>query len=313
MTDRDWAALERGEPLAKILPTDKREIAIVGAIRIVADRDRLIARYRSIENLKRSAIVLDAGAFSPVPQASDLARLAFEDHGLDLRDCQPGDCPVRLAAAEISRFHREVDWNASDWRTRSATVWRDVLASYAAAYQQKGRAGLPVFVNKAESLSVASELELLMSHYGFLADYSPTLHAYLRSPDPGGPTGTERMLYWTKEDFGVRPIIRISNQVIQPAARSNDPVIVTSNQVYGDHYLDAAITATLALTAPEDEGRSFYMISVNRVRTRSLTGLLRTMVRSTVQGRSRDAMRKILIATKSALETEQRHSGREQR
>jgi hypothetical protein len=117
------------------------------------------------------------------------------------------------------------------------------------------------------------------------------------------------VLFWTKEDFGVRPIIRISHQIIQDAQRVNDPVIVTSNQVYADHYLDAAITATLALAATEDEGRSFYMISINRARTRSLTGFMRTMVRSAVQGRSRDAMRKILEATKTALEAEQRQTG----
>ena len=310
ITDREWAAVERGEPVAKIVPTDKREIAIVGAVRIAADRDRLITRYRSIENLKRSAIVLDAGTFSPVPQASDLARLTFEDHGLNLRDCRPGDCAVRMAAAEIARFHRDVDWNAPDWRSRSAAVWRDVLAGYAAAYQQAGRGALPTFANKPEPLSVASELDLLIGSYSFLADYSPALHEYLRRLGPDGPPGTEHVLYWTKEDFGVRPIIRISHQVIQSATRSNDPVIVTSNQVYADHYLDAAITATLALSVGEDDRRSFYMVSVNRVRTRSLTGLMRTIVRSTVQSRSRDAMRKILLATKPALEAEQRQTGR---
>ena len=298
--------MERGEPLARILTTDRREVAVVGAVRIAASRDRLVARYRSIDNLKRSAIVLDAGVFSHEPRVSDLDRLAFEDRGLDLRDCKPGDCQVRLAPEDIARFHREVDWNKPDWRTRSAAVWREVLAGHAAAYQRGGRTGLPVYANKAESLSVASELELLLASYAFLADYSPGLHAYLRSLGPEGLAGTDRVLYWTKEDFGVRPIIRISHQIIQGAARSNDPVIVTSNQVYADHYLDAAVTVTLALNAADDDGRSFYMISVNRVRTRSLTGFLRTMIRSTVQNRSRDMMQKILTATKLALEAEQR-------
>ena len=305
VTDREWAALQRGEPLARILPTDKREIAVVGAIRIAADRNQLAARYRSIENLKRSAIVLDAGVFGATPAAADLSRLVFEDHGLDLRECTPGDCRVRLAADEIARFHREVDWNAADWRTRSAAVWRDVLAGYAAAYQQNGRKALPVFANKAEPVGVASEFDLLLANYGFLADYSPTLHSYLRTLGPAAPPDTERTLYWTKEDFGVRPIIRISHQIIKAPAQSNDPLIVASNQVYADHYLDAAITATLALSVEDDE-RSFYMISINRARTRSLTGVLRTMIRSTVQRRSRDAMRKILIATNSALEGERR-------
>ena len=306
ISDREWAAVERGEPLARILTTDRREVAVVGAVRITASRDRLVARYRSIDNLKRSAIVLEAGVFSHEPRVSDLDRLAFEDRGLDLRDCKAGDCAVRLTPEDIARFHREVDWNAPDWRTRSAAVWREVLAAHAAAYQRGGRTGLPVYANKAESLSVASELELLLASYAFLAHYSRGLHAYLRSLGPDGPAATEHVLFWTKEDFGVRPIIRISHQIIQGAARNNDPVIIASNQVYADHYLDAAMTVTLALSAADDDGRSFYMISVNRARTRSLTGFLRAMIRSTVQNRSRDMMQKILAATKSALEAEQR-------
>jgi hypothetical protein len=45
------------------------------------------------------------------------------------------------------------------------------------------------------------------------------------------------------------------------------------------------------------------MLSVNRVRTRSLTSLMRGVVRTIVQRRSRDAMEGILKSTKSALET----------
>lgn len=60
----------------------------------------------------------------------------------------------------------------------------------------------------------------------------------------------------------------------------------------------------MALDVPDEHGEGFYMIAVNRARTRSLTGFLRSMVRSTVQGRSRDAMRRILSATKAALESE---------
>jgi hypothetical protein len=44
------------------------------------------------------------------------------------------------------------------------------------------------------------------------------------------------------------------------------------------------------------------MISVSRARTRSLSGMLRSFVRSTVQNRSRDALRKILVSTKTSLE-----------
>ena len=303
ITDAEWAAIERGEPVAKVLDGDSREVAVAGVVRIAASSEPLVARYRDINHLKRSSVVLDVGRFSPTPVASDLTRARFEDHGLDLRNCRPSDCVVRLSETDIARFHREVEWTAPDWRDRSAAVWRDVLAGYAAAYGRAGRTALPVFVNKGEPLRVASELGLLLQQFGFVAAFSPDFLSYMRDFMPTGPSQAEHTLYWSKEDFGVRPILRVSHQVIYRAPSIPPVTIVATNQVYADHYLDAALTVTLAIHRADDDRRQhFYLVSVSRARTRSLTGLLRSFVRSTVQNRSRDALRKVLTSTKTFLE-----------
>jgi len=297
-TDAEWAAVERGEAVAKVLESDAREVAIAGAVRITGSRATLLQRYRDISLLKTSALVLDVNRFSPSPSAADLERAPFEDRSLDLRDCKPGDCAVRLSGADIARFHREVDWRAADWRTQSAAVWREVLAEHARAYRASGRRALPQYVNRAEPLSVAAELSLLVADYGFLATYAPELHRYLGDLTSPGPPGTEHQLYWSKEDFGVRPILRISHQIIVHGTADLPVSVVATNQVYADHYLDAALSVTLAIEA----GRDFYMVTMNRARTRSLSGMLRRIVRSIVQTRSRDTMRRILVTTKTAIE-----------
>jgi hypothetical protein len=97
----------------------------------------------------------------------------------------------------------------------------------------------------------------------------------------------------------VRPVFRISHQIVFPMA---DAVLIATNQVYADHYLDAALGLTIAVDTGDGGARGFYMIAVNRARTRSLSGFLRRFARGTVQGRSREAMRKILTATRFALE-----------
>lgn len=302
-TDADWAAVENGAPVAKVLETDARELAIAGAVRIAAPRERLVARLRDVDHLKRSAVVLDVGRFRRPPTASDLSNAPFEDYSLDLRDCRPGDCRVRLTAADIESFHHTIDWRSNDWRTRAATVWRDVLARHAATYGELGRKGLPVYVNKADPLNVASELSVLARSFAFVAQYSPEFYAYLKEFGPSRPAGTEETLYWSKEDFGIRPVFRISHQILFPGSGSESPVLVATNQVYADHYLDAALGVTVAVEILDGRaGRSFYLVAVNRARTRSLSGMLRRMVRGTVQGRSREAMRKILSAAKSGLE-----------
>lgn len=304
-SDLEWEAVNRGESVARILDTESREIAVVGAVRVDGSLDVLLDRIRDIDNLKRSQIVIDAGRFGAVPRPSDLERLPLEERSLDLRTCRAGDCQVRLSASDVARFRREVNWSAPDWRDQSAGLWHEVLASYAAAYQKQGRRALPEYVNKAQTLSVAAELGLILREYGFVATYSRELHDYLQEFGPRGPAGSQQTLYWSKEDFGVRPVLRISHQVVYRNGRS---AFVVTNQVYADHYLDAALGLTAGLEAGPPE-RGFYLVSVNRARSRSLSGFFRRFVRSTVQSRSREAMRKVLNTTRIAIENHGRTAG----
>jgi hypothetical protein len=303
VTDAEWGAVSRGEAVAKVLGTDAREVAVAGVVRIAAWSEKLVDRYREIENLKRSAIVLDLGRLGQPPRASDLSQVPFEEYDLDLRDCRAGECRVRLGEPEIARFHREVNWGAADWRVRSQAVWRDVLAGYADAYSRHGRRGLPSFANKRDPLSVPAELSLLVDRFGFVSAFAPNFFTYLREFGPGGPDGADAVMYWSKEDFGVRPVLRLSHQSIYRTSGTPHAVLIATNQIYANHYLDASLMLTMTVDAPESDGRpAFYMISVSRARTRSLSGVLRSFVRSTVQGRSRDALRKILASTKTSLE-----------
>jgi hypothetical protein len=97
--------------------------------------------------------------------------------------------------------------------------------------------------------------------------------------------------------------MRLSHQAIYRPAGSQT-VLVATNQIYADHYLDAGLTVTMAIDAGEGgSGPAFYMLSVSRARTRSLSGFLRSFVRSTVQSRSREALRKILTSTRTSLES----------
>jgi hypothetical protein len=301
-SDEEWAAVERGRAVSRVLDTDSREIAVVGAVRIAASRERLIERYRDIASLERSSLVLRAAVFGTPPRPEDLLQAPFEEYNLDLRSCRPGDCRVRLSAEDIARFHREVDWNSPDWQSRSASVWRRVLAAHTVAYLEQGRRGLPHFMNKTEPLSMASELTQLLEHFKFLAAYSPELHHYIQEFGPRVPAGAAQLVYWTKEDFGVRPILRISHQVVYRVDAPVKAALIVTNQIYADHYLDASLGVMMALETGAPGQDQFDMIAVNRARTRSLSGFFRRLVRRTVQSRSGAAMTKILTSTKASLE-----------
>lgn len=305
-TPSEIARIARGGPVTRTLETDSREIAVAGAVRIRAPRQRLVERFRSVEYLRGSRAVLHVGEVGLPPRAPDFASMPFAEYDLDLRECRPSECRVRLGEADIARFHRDANWDAAGWQDRSTAVWRDVLASYATGYLTARPPALPVFVNKDVPLRVADEQQILREHFAFLRAAAPGVLEHLADP-AGAPLagGASRLLYWSIEDFGVRPVPRLTYQVVLPmpaqsAGQATD--VVATNQIYAAHYLDAAIGVVLAIESPAHDAGGFYMVAVNRARTRSLGGFFRRMVRSTVQGRSRDALERILVSTKAALE-----------
>jgi hypothetical protein len=308
-TAREIAEVERGGPVARVLDTDRRQVAVIGAVKIQAPRELLAARVRTIDYLKGGGNILHVGQFGRTPSPADLDRLPFEEYDLDVRTCRAGDCRVRLPAADIARFQREVNWRSSSWQAASAAVWRDVLSGYASAFVTRGPTALPVYANKEEPLAVADERALLLQDAAILA-CAPDVHAYLRDPARVRPAGLESFTYWSVEDFGIRPVIRVIHQGIHRPAAAGAPLVVTTDQIYAAHYLDAAVGLAFAVDVPGEEGRAFYLVLTTRARTRSLTSFLRTLVRSRVQDRSRDAIQKLLSATRRALEDQVSKPGR---
>lgn len=291
----DLARVERGEPVAKVLDTDRREVAVVGAVRINGSRDRWFARYRDLSNLK-SPIILQLGAFGRPPRPDDLRDLAFETYDLEtIAACDPGDCGVRLSAEQMARFRREVDWTAADWRTKAEPLWRQLLAEYAAGYVSSGSLG--DYRNKATPLSVAAEFGELFRKSSDLEAEAPELFAYLQRYPHAALQGSDDRLYWSKENFGLRPVTSITHLTLY--APGDRPWWIATKQIYATHYFDAQLGLTIAYP---DAGGGFYLVSVNRARTRSLVSFTRTLVRSQVQRRSREGLLSVLSATKLALE-----------
>jgi hypothetical protein len=297
-TAAELARVERGEPIAKVLDTDRREVAIVGAVRIAAPQTKLFERYRNPSSVKTSDVIMETGRFSTPPVPDDLRGLHFEDYDLDtIRACKPGDCGVRLSTHDMERFAREVNWNAPNWRTEAGDLWRQLLAANAASYLTTGALG--DYRNKATPLEVADEFKIIFDSFAYFEQLSPDFMRYLRHFPSVRLDGTENILYWSKDDIN-RPVTRITHLALYPAPPgAARPGLIATKQIYAAHYFDAGLGLTCAF---DDAEGGFYMVSMNRVRTRSLTSFTRTLVRSIVQRRSRDAMEGILRSTKTAIE-----------
>ncbi len=297
-TQGQLSAVERGEPVARVVSTDRREIAVVGVVRVRGAREPLIARYRDISNLRKSELVMQVGTFSRPPRTDDLVPLTFEDYDLDApRNCRPGACAIRASADAMVRMRAGVNWGSRDARQQSAAAWRDMLVALARGYEANGDAALPELANKAEPLSVRAELDALYGQFDYLGEMGPEFLRRVREFPRARLPGAEDTLYWTKNDLGIRPVVGITHQTIY--APAGKPAFVALKRIYAVHYVDAGLGVTMIT---DDGAGGFYMTTVDRVRTRSLTGFTRAIVRSIVQDKSRDGVEKLLRSSKRAVE-----------
>jgi hypothetical protein len=296
-TAAEFGRLDRGEPIAKVLETDRREVAIVGAVRVAGSQAKLFERYRNISALKTD-VIMEVGRFSTPPAPEDLRELHLEDYDLEtIRACKPGDCGVRLSTHDMERFAREVNWAAPDWRLQAGNLWRRLLAANAATYLSSGAVG--DYRNKATPLDVADEFKIIFDSSAYFDRLSPEFMNYLRQFPAIHLEGTENILYWSKDDIN-RPVTRVTHLALYPSSPgAHRPGFIATKQIYAAHYFDAGLGLTCAF---EDGASGFYLVSMNRVRTRSLTSFTRGVVRSMVQRRSREAMEGILRSMKAAIE-----------
>ena len=133
-----------------------------------------------------------------------------------------------------------------------------------------------------------------------LAAAAPSFFGYLRQFPNAKLSGVENILYWSKDDFGIRPVTSITHLTLyNPPPGSREPLAIGTRQIYATHYFDAALGLTLAF---DDGASGFYMVSINRARTRSLASLARFIVRGIVVRRSREAVEHMLSSTKRDLE-----------
>src|SRR4030095_3836095 len=114
--ETDFAALQLNQPIVRSIPTsDRAEIAVSGLVNIHAAAEEFLRSYRNSMRQKSNAAILEIGAFGIQPSLGDLATLTLESRDIeDLKKCVVGECQIKLSAAIIERFRKEIDWNAAD-------------------------------------------------------------------------------------------------------------------------------------------------------------------------------------------------------
>jgi len=286
--------------VARVLDTpDRTEITTLGVLPLTAAAEGVLHQMRDLEGRRGDVGVLAAGRFGPTPSARDLVALSLEAGDLRaLKKCRVGDCDLRMSSEWITRFRDEIDWSSHASGELAATLWRDMLVGYAAAYSEGGNSALPEYDDGREPLRVAESLATLSERFDGPLTSFPEIRRYLREFPAGRPPGTEDFLYWLKEKVWFEVVTSIHHvTIVERTVGSNRVVLATSKQIYASHYFDSA----LALTAfVEAEGAS-YLVQLTRSRSDIRPGFSwpqRVLIRRLVRGR----LEQRLAALKGRLE-----------
>jgi hypothetical protein len=176
-------------------------------IRVSMTSDRLVTWTRNVEAMHKGRYVPEIGRFSTAPRLEDLEALTLEEGDLDdLRRCRPGACGVKLADVEIAQVRAAVD------DADLAMAFRRVLVQRAADYLSRGdECALPYHDHKTP-VRPGDAFAAVVRRLEFFPNNLPCYADYLRKfPRRHDHHVRESFLYWSKETFGMRPIISITH------------------------------------------------------------------------------------------------------
>jgi hypothetical protein len=296
----DIQRLADGHTVTTVVKSDNdREILIMGAIRVGVSKNFFLERCRDLSGLRGKEGVLQISKCSAQPTRADFSELRFpEDDLKDLKKCKDGDCNVKIDEAGLRRVRGAAveDGSHSDIND----IMQDVLFERARAYVEGGFEALPVYADKREPQSVAEAAESILGTSPHLYKYINSLHKYMSDYPNSDLDGAEDFIYWSLEDFGMKPTVELNHVVIldAPGGKTTDAAIGEIS-FYASHYFTAAMSLVFWVEDDlEGKGTAPYVLvsqrqwfdgDVKGLKRKQLNSRLKKSLEDTLQ-RQRDRL-----------------------
>jgi hypothetical protein len=253
---------------------------------------------------------LQIGKFGNPPTLADLAGLTVDQVDIDaIKRCRVKSCDLKMSAEFIERFRKEVDWSSGNYRDSVTQLVQEMLLEQVQDYLKGGNAALVQYDDKSSTLRLGDEVRSLLKPAPYMYKYAPDFQRYLEEfplTRPGNAANFEDFIYWSKEDFGLKPVISMTHLTIYRGAHGSADVIVSSKGIYASHYLEGSLGLTAFTRSENSHPSRSYLIYINRSRTDALHGFLAGMKRSLIVGRLRSGANKSMEGLKQKLEIESR-------
>jgi hypothetical protein len=210
---------------------------------------------------------------------------------------------VKLPSNVILRVQKEIDWSSPDAEQKVTELGRTALLQYVERYLAGGNEQLSEYSDKKLPLRVAEQFDAILKASPYIFDYDPEFYGYLSDYPKKHLDGVEDFLYWSKEKFGLKPVISVTHVSIYRKPEFN-VTLIASKQIYANHYFEASLGLTVALAASQDPDPSFYLLYFNRSRSDALHGGFSGLARGQVKSRARKGALENLAKIQRSIEAQ---------
>ena len=303
------AAIQRGEPVAKNLPSRQpAEVFLFGAIYIHAAPEKYLQFARDFDRMRKLPNYLALGVFSNPPQPSDLKGFSFDKDDIQaLQTCTSGDCLIQMPASYIEDLNQSFDFSAADAEEQLNQLLRKTVLQRLLAYQRDGNQDLGVYNDKRNPTDVPQQFAYMLSYSKALPERLPDFYKYLLSYPNAKPPNVDDTFYWARVKFGLKPTLRVV-QLVTMRGNPGDHVAcaIAEKQLYASHYFETALDLSFCVRGSGDSDQpGFFLIMAMGSEQAGLTGIKGSIVRKTAVGRSVSNLRDALTTIKNTLEGSQ--------
>jgi len=303
LTDAQLAALEKGEAIIKQLTTpEKAEVAAFGVVKVKGTQDVFLQKIRQIHIFRKVPEVLQIGRFSAPPTVADLQGLTWEPADIDaLKRCRPGKCDVKIGSAGLERLQKEIDWKAADAPAKAEALAKTQMIEHVRAYLAGGTSAMGQIVDKQQPKALSAEFQALLKNSPYLPAYIPEFNKYLEDFPNGKLAGAEDVLYWTKDNFGLKPVVSITHATFWKRTGPNPGTVVALKTLYASHFFNAALEMIVAVDTPDHTG--MYLMNLYRTRIDPPTGMLSGVLMGRVKSGVEQGVAENLKTAKARMES----------
>jgi hypothetical protein len=175
-----------------------------------------------------------------------------------------------------------------------------MIVEYVTAYLQRGDTALIEYADQSPTVRLAREQESLLTNLPYINDAAPEFVRYLKAL-PQSSVPVERSLGWAKINFGLKPVVVITDTVTYRSEVGGiRRVLVLSKQIYAHHYFDASLSLTAAIG--DHTRTNSKLIYVNHSRSGALAGSFTKIKHQVVEGRATEDLKNLLGQTRLNLD-----------